>query len=96
MKDKMIKFITDLKNPEEELEEEMDRMLSPILRNQFKLAYMRHFIDLISLISLITDDSGEAELFRIDVANIIRRRHYQAGQIIYKSKEQTEGWLLLI
>ena len=71
-------------------------MLSPFLRNQFKLAFRRHFIDLISLISLITDDGGEAELFRIEVANIIRHKHYQAGEIIYKSKELSEGRLLLI
>jgi hypothetical protein len=61
----------------------MDRLLSPFLRKQFKLAFRRYFINRVSLISLITGDSDEAELFQIDVANIIRHSHYQAGENLY-------------
>lgn len=96
MKEKVIEYITDLQNPEEELEDNMEVLLSPVLRNQFKLAFRRHFLNLVSLISLVTDDGREAELFRIDVAKTIKHRHYQGGDVIFQSKQTTEGRLLLI
>jgi hypothetical protein len=60
MKEKVIEYISDLQNPEEDLEDNMEVLLSPVLRNQFKLAFRRHFLNLISLISLVTDDGREA------------------------------------
>lgn len=77
MKQKLIEYVGDLQNPEEELEDNMEVLLSPVLRNQFKLAFRRHFLNLISIISLVADDRREAELFRIDLANSIKHRHYQ-------------------
>ncbi len=43
----------------------MDGMLSNVLKGQFRLAFRNHFLDLVSLISLVSSDGDEAQLFRI-------------------------------
>jgi hypothetical protein len=96
MKERVIEYISDLQNPEEELEDNMEVLLSPVLRNQFKLAFRGHFLNLVSLISLVTGDGREGELLRIDMANSIRHRHYQVGEIIFECRQKAEGRLLLI
>lgn len=60
MKEKVIEYISDLQNPEEEMEDNMEVLLSPVLRNQFKLAFRSHFLNLVSLVSLVADDEREA------------------------------------
>lgn len=57
----------------------MDRSLSPALNNQFKVTFRRHFINLIEMVTLVSSHSAEEELFKIDLANIIKHRHYQMG-----------------
>ena len=43
----------------------MEGMLSNVLKDQFRLAFRNHFLDLVSLISLVSSDGDEAQLFRI-------------------------------
>jgi len=61
----------------------MEGMLSNVLRDQFRLAFRNHFLNLVSLVSLVSGDRGEAQLFRIELAKTIKRRHYQAGDLIF-------------
>lgn len=61
----------------------MGGMLSNVLKDQFRLAFRNHFLNLVSLISLVSGDGDEAQLFRIEVAKIIRWRYYQRGDVIF-------------
>ena len=93
---KMVRYVAELRNSEDDFERDMHQILSPELTRQFKLAFRKHFINLLEMVSLVTRGGGDAEAFRLEVAGAIAHREYQAGERIYEAKERREGRLVLI
>lgn len=64
----------------------MNGSLSAVLKNQFNLTFKSHFLNLVDIIKLITEDSSDQNLLKVDIANIIHRRQYQKGDTIYQAR----------
>lgn len=65
----------------------MNASLSAVLKNQFNLTFKSHFLNLVDLINLITQNSSDQNLLKVDIANIIHRRQYQKGESIYETRQ---------
>ena len=65
----------------------MNASLSAVLKNQFNLTFKSHFLNLVDLINLIAQNTSDQNLLKVDIANIIHRRHYQQGESLYRARE---------
>lgn len=74
----------------------MNASLSAVLKNQFNLTFKSHFLNLVDLIGLITHNSPDQNLLKVDIANIVHRRQYQQGETIYQARQLQPEKLMLI